>query len=375
MIAIIRTRPPFARVEYEPYHFLRWTEIFPEKDFLWLAKNPSKISNRFGLDNFPRIDSYDMQEYYDAETVVEKKRILDKIVEENGITQLITIHNDIRSQFKNGSEDKGVSFFETDKIPTFASVKGFYEPTFIPYHMSKTIPVIHIYVDPQEGSWNKINGANETNFFFYQNPRIGAEYFPFVEWSFAKEIGSKFQKRKKFAFGFTVVTEDRESLYHQLAALKEHDINFLVKFPKLDIDTTVKRSDYSDMLKESEFTLVIPSYEDTDFSSIRFWDALVKGCIPFVLDSCRWEQAFVEHPDLTKIIKEDLLVTVDTVKSKIEGTNYRELLNKIHNTNDWKKLKSTEWFVRKSRNFEDCLHQTNDRPVAPRPKERKIALF
>jgi hypothetical protein len=40
----------------------------------------------------------------------------------------------------------------------------------------------------------------------------------------AKEIGIKHKKRKKFAFGFTVVTEDRESLYHQLATLKEHNI-------------------------------------------------------------------------------------------------------------------------------------------------------
>jgi hypothetical protein len=375
MIAVIRTRPSFARVEYEPYHFLNWTEIFPDKDFLWLAKNPSKISNRFGLDNFPRIASYDTQSYFEAETVEEKKRILDKMVKDNEITQIVTIHNDIRAQFKNGSEDKGVSFFETDKIPTFSSVRSFYEASFIAYHLSKTLPTIHIYVDPQEGSWNKINGADETNFFFYENPRINAGYLPFVEWSFAKEIGTKHRKRKKFSFGFTVVTEDREPLYYQLAALKDQDINFLVKFPKLDIDTTVKRADYSDMLKESEFTLVIPSYEDTDFSSIRFWDALVKGCIPFVLDSCKWEQAFVEHPDLTKIIREDLLVTVDTVKSKIEETNYRDLINKIHNTEDWKKLKTRDWFVKKSQPFEDQLHKTNDKPVAPRPKERKIALF
>lgn len=375
MIAILRTRPSFARVEYEPYHFLRWTELFPDKDFIWLAKNPEKITHRFGLENFPRIDNYDMSEYYNSDSIEKRKEILDRIVKENGITQLITIHNDIRAQFKGGSEEKGVSFFETTKIPTFASVKNFYEPSFIAYHISKTLPTIHIYVDPQEGSWNKINGANETNFFFYKNDRINAEYLPFVEWSFAKEIGIKHKKRKKFAFGFTVVTEDRESLYHQLATLKEHNINFLVKFPKLDIDTTVKRADYSDMLKESEFTLVIPSYEDTDFSSIRFWDALVKGCIPFILDSCQWKQAFIEHPDLTKIIKEDLLVTVDTVKSKIEDTNYKELLHKIHENNDWKKLKNLQWFAKKSRTFEDCLHLTNDNPVTPRPKERKIALF
>lgn len=373
MIAILRTRPSFARVEYEPYHFLRWTELFPDKDFIWLAKTPEKIINRFGAHNFPRIANYDMSEYYNSDSIEERKKILDRIVKENGITQLITIHNDIRAQFKSGSEEKGVSFFETSKIPTFASVKNFYEPTFIAYYISKMIPTIHIYVDPQEGSWNKLNGADETNFFFYKNTRINAEYFPFVEWSFSKEIGDEHKKRKKFAFGFTVVTEDREALYHQLATLKEHNINFLVKFPKMDIDTTVKRADYSNMLKESEFTLVIPSYEDTDFSSIRFWDALVKGCIPFILDSCKWEQAFAEHPDLTKIIREDLIVTIDTVKNKIKDTNYKELLQKIHETNDWKKLKNKEWFFEKSIFFFNSL--VNTTKFIPSERKKIISLF
>jgi hypothetical protein len=375
MIAIIRTRPSFARVEYEPYHFLRWTELFPDKDFLWLTKTPAKITHRFGSDNFPLMESYDMKEYYDSDSIEERKQILDALIEKKGITQLITIHNDIRSNFKAGSEKKGITFFETDKIPTFASVKGFYEPSFIAYHLSKTLPTVHIYVDPQEGSWNKINGADETNFFFYKNERIDAEYFPFVEWSFAKEIDERYIKRKKFAFGFTVVTEDRESLYYQLATLHEHNINFLVKFPKMDIDTTVKRADYSNMLKESEFTLVIPSYEDTDFSSIRFWDALVKGCIPFVLDSCQWEQAFVQHPDLMKIIKEDLLVTVDTVKSKIEETDYKYLLNKIHSTQDWKKLKNKNWFLEQSEKFEDILHHGTALRYSRISKPKKIPLF
>ena len=374
MIAIVRTRPPFARVEYEPYHFLRWADLFPEKEFVWLTKNPEKIKGRFGKDNFPNIRSYDLASYFDAETVEEKVQILDGVIEELGITQIITIHNDIRAQFKGGSEEKGTSFFETTKVPSFASVRSFYEMSFIGYHLSKKLPTVHIFVDPQEGHWRKVNGANETNFFFYQNSRIGAEYFPFVEWSFAQEIGKKPKKKKKFSFGFTVVTEDREDLYHQLTALNEHNINFLVKFPKLDIDTTVKRADYAEMLKESEFTLVIPSYEDTDFSSIRFWDAITKDCIPFILDSCQWEQAFVEHPEISSIISQDLLVSVSTAKDKIETTDHAALLKKIKSTKDWQKLQSRDWFVEKSQAFSASLAETKKaEPLVEKPKT--TALF
>ena len=110
----------------------------------------------------------------------------------------------------------------------------------------------------------------------------------------------------------------------------------IIKFPKIGIDTTVKRADYAEMLKESEFTLVIPSYEDTDFSSIRFWDAITKACVPFILESCNWRQAFLKHLEITQIIEEDLLVSAETVKDKIENTRYEELLNKIWNSKDWK---------------------------------------
>jgi hypothetical protein len=368
MIAIIRTRPPFARVEYEPYHFIRWTELFPDKEFIWLTKTPDKINKRFGKNNFPEIKILDTREYFEANTVQDKKNIIDEIIASKNITQLITIHNDIKFHFKNGTERKGISFFENDKVPTFVSNRNFYDMSFIAYHISKTIPVIHIYVDPQEGSWNKINGANENNFFFYENSRINAKYFPFVEWSFSKDMMITYDKKKIFSFGFTVLTADREPLYYQLAALKEN-INFLVRFPKLEIDNTVKRAEYAQMLKDSKFTLVIPSYEDTDFSSIRFWDAITKGCIPFILDKCEWKQAFTEHPCLAKIIEEDLLVNIENIKNKIENTNYLELLNKIHSSKDWEKLKTKEWFINKSLSFKECLHQTNI------PQKIKNSLF
>lgn len=345
MIGIIRTRPSFARVEYEPYHFLKWLELFPQNSFLWLSKNPSKVKKRFGEENFPNVESYDLNQYFEIESILEREKFLDKLIEEKNLTKIITIHNDIRQNFKNGAEKKGIQFFESiiesNSIPSFVSVKNFFEVNHIPYHLSKKIPVVHIYVDPQEASWNKMTGCDEEKYFFYENARIDAKYLPFVEWSFSKQI-KKYQKTKKFSFGFTVVTEDREPLYYQLADIE--NMNFLVKFPKIGIDTTVKRSDYAEMIKESEFTLVIPSYEDTDFSSIRFWDAVTKACIPFILDTCKWEQAFVKHPEITKIIQEDLLVNADNVKDKIENTDYKYLLNKIWNTQDWKNIQDLSWY-------------------------------
>ena len=357
MIAIIRTRPSFARVEYEPYHFLKWLELFPDNNFLWLSKNPDKVKKRFGEDNFPAVESFNLDEYFKIESISERESYLDNLIESKNITQIITIHNDIKQNFKNGAEEKGTNFFngivESNVLPSFVSVKNFFEVNHIPYYISKKIPVFHVYVDPQEASWNKMTGCAEEKYFFYENSRIDAKYLPFVEWSFSKQI-KKYPKKKKFAFGFTVVTEDREPLYYQLAEIE--NVNFLVKFPKIGIDTTVKRADYAEMLKESEFTLVIPSYEDTDFSSIRFWDAITKACVPFILESCNWRQAFLKHPEITQIIEEDLLVSAETVKDKIENTCYENLLNKIWNSKDWKNIQNLEWYKEEIRGikFEDA---------------------
>ncbi len=369
MIAIIRTRPSFARVEYEPYHFLKWLELFPDNKFLWLSKNPDKVRKRFGEENFPAVESFDLDEYFKIESISERESYLDNLIESKNLTQIITIHNDIKQNFKNGAEEKGINFFngivESDKLPSFVSVRNFFEVNHIPYYLSKKIPVVHVYVDPQEASWNKMTGCVEEKYFFYENSRIDAKYLPFVEWSFSKQI-KKYPKKKKFSFGFTVVTEDREPLYYQLAGIE--NVNFLVKFPKIGIDTTVKRADYAEMLKESEFTLVIPSYEDTDFSSIRFWDAITKGCIPFILDSCKWEQAFIQHPEITRIIEEDLLVTTETVKGKIENTDYESLLNKIWNTQDWKNIQNLEWYQNQ---IKGIYFADTDKPT----EKKSIALF
>jgi hypothetical protein len=345
MIAIIRTRPSFARVEYEPYHFLKWLELFPDNKFLWLSKNPDKVRKRFGEENFPAVESFDLDEYFKIESISERESYLDNLIESKNLTQIITIHNDIKQNFKNSAEEKGTNFFngiiESDKLTSFVSVRNFFEVNHIPYYLSKKIPVVHVYVDPQEASWNKMTGCAEEKYFFYENSRIDAKYLPFVEWSFSKQI-KKYPKKKKFAFGFTVVTEDREPLYYKLPEIE--NVNFLVKFPKIGIDTTVKRADYAEMLKESEFTLVIPSYEDTDFSSIRFWDAITKACVPFILESCNWKQAFLKHPEITQIIEEDLLVSAETVKDKIENACYEKLLNKIWNSKDWKNIQNLEWY-------------------------------
>jgi len=100
--------------------------------------------------------------------------------------------------------------------------------------------------------------------------------------------------------------------------------------------------------------LIIPSYEDTDFSSIRFWDALFKDCIPLIHESCNWKQAFVEHSEISKIIEDHLIVSTENIVEKVKLPN-DQLLKMIQSTYDWEKLHDIGWYRSKTEEFFDSL--------------------
>lgn len=357
MIALVRTRAPFAQIEDEPYRLLQWIEFFPEQSFIWLTQTPDKIYKRFGRENFPAaLQTYDMTEYYKANTFSEKRKILDSIIKEKGITEVVTLQNDLKLGFSKGKEDSFKKFFdgfiEKDVMTTFQSIKLFLNNSFIAYHLTEKLPHQHIYVDPQEGLWHKVHGLDnhKGRYIFYHNDRIGAEYLPFIEWTSMKDLNlNRNNKSRDFVFGFTVKTDDRVPLYEELMKIKTDKMDFLVQYPKKKIRTAVNRDKYFELISASKFTLIIPSYEIIDFSSIRFWESIVRGCIPFVLDSCNWEQGFIEFPEIGKIVGEELVVKKEDLEKKIKETDYYDLINRITATNDWKKLQSPEWYIEKSR--------------------------
>lgn len=354
MIAIVRTRAPFAEVEQEPYRMLQWVELFPNRKFIWLTQSPDKIYKRYGAENFPsELETYDMEEYYSVEKFSEKAIILDRIIKEKGITEVVTVQNTLSGRFSDGLESKLKSdmdaLLQSDQVPTFNSVRGFFEPGYMAYYLTMKLPNQHIYLDPQEGLWHKVSESdtNKGRYFFYDNPRIDADYIPYPEWSHFKTVNINRKKTRDFIFGITVKTEDRYPLYDQLCKIKSDKIDFLAWYPKKKIRTTVSRRKYFEMLEESKFTLIIPSYEITDFSSIRFWESLTRGCVPFILDSCDWKQGFLPYPEIGKIVGEELITTIEGLEEKINTTDHTAILKKISATEDWKNLLSKDWYLEK----------------------------
>lgn len=352
MIALIRTRPPFAPIEHEPYRFLQWIEFFPQHKFIWLTKAPDKILKKFGRENFPQeLEFYDMKEYFETDSVAQKTKILDAIIEEKGITEVVTLQNALTTIFNKGKEHlcRGaiLKHIGTDNFGNFNVLKTFLNYSYPAWYLTSKLPNQHIYIDPQEGLWHNVHGVDKNKglWMFYKNDRIGAEYLPFVEWASMKDLNLNLNRKKSdFICGFTVKTSDRVELYNELDRIKSDTINFLVWYPQKKIHTVATRKRYLKLLEETKWTLIIPSYEVVDFSSIRFWESLVRGCVPFVLDSCHWEQAFVEHPEIGKIVGEHLVTSAEDLEAKIKETNHSWIIEQITATSDWKKLQSPDWY-------------------------------
>jgi len=53
-ILLIKPRPFFARVEYEPQVFFRFLELDKNNEYVLFAKDGKKIAKRFGAENFPK---------------------------------------------------------------------------------------------------------------------------------------------------------------------------------------------------------------------------------------------------------------------------------------------------------------------------------
>lgn len=349
-VVLQKTRPYFARVDCgEPQVFFKFLELDQKRDYVIFAKDGEKILNRFGRDKFPSnvIASPHAAAYFEEEHPSAKLNRLDEFIKAHDAHKFLHIQGDIKPDYRLGKEASGrkmmEKIFAKDKMPSFVSLRNWVEPCYAGIIMADRLKTAQIIIDPQEAH------LTSNRYFFYHNDRIGAKYVPLIEYAMLHQAKSA-EKTKDFTFGFTVTTDDRVAIYEEIKKIEAQQMNFLVRYPKIDVNTCVKKSEYDKMLEHSRYTLIIPSYEVSDFSAIRFWEALFRDCVPLVHASCKWEQAFVEFPEIAAIIRSALLVNTEHIKSAV-GKNYQVILQSIKSTNDWAKLHSIDWYREKTAPF------------------------
>lgn len=101
------------------------------------------------------------------------------------------------------------------------------------------------------------------------------------------------------------------------------------------------------MLAKSRFTLIIPSYDITTFSIIRFVESVSHGCLPFVLDSCNIDALENDFLNFKEIIEKYLIVhnfkEIDRKISEISEKERINIIKEIQQSDDWRRINNINY--------------------------------
>jgi hypothetical protein len=286
-------------------------------------------------------------------------RYLDEILDKYDFDELLIFYTPLYESYHFGNEKKLRKQYEKSFINNkfilknnFNTFKNFYIIIFTVFYIIQKFKdknIKQIIYDPQELSYKNICSKIE-NYFFYDSKKLNAKYLPFAEYGYFYNVKNDIIKKIDFVFGYTILTKDRMYLENIVKNIKIFNKEIYVKNKYTKEDNYINYNEYYNKLKEAKFTLVVPSYDINEFSSIRFFEALGLDCIPLILENCKWRQAFYKYPEFEKIIEKYLLVSdSDSIKRKIN--QYDFLLKKLKETKDYKKLKNIDYYKKYIRGF------------------------
>lgn len=173
---------------------------------------------------------------------------------------------------------------------------------------------VQICLDPQEADLRAILGDGTER--IYSLDGANTKFIPYYEIEERKWIGEiKTEKELEFMFKGTALTDDRKWLRDFASSVSPRDgfeFDVVGSRKSQGMKLLVNQSEYFYKLKQSKYTLVVPSYDKNSFSIQRFTDALFANCVPLVADTCcldDLEWTFPEAYDL--LLKSGWIVQID----------------------------------------------------------------
>ena len=202
---------------------------------------------------------------------------------------------------------------------TFESTKHKIKSIVLLYKILKAndCEFIHYLIDPQEFDYNDIDSDLDYHRFF-QYCSTSFKFERSDQFLEAHKFRSEFYdntKSRDFVFGYTVATKERNSNdYAQIEPqLEGLYYTMLLKDKFKKIDTHVDKPVYLEYLRCSEFTLVIPAYEERSFSAFRYIEAIYAECLPIILDTNELDEV-----RKSLYIPDCLVANISDIRTKIE---------------------------------------------------------
>lgn len=186
----------------------------------------------------------------------------------------------------------------------------------------------HYIIDPQEFNYNDVvKDIDYKRFFGYTSKSIDFERNDNFLKSFIQNTESR-ENIYDFTFGYTVLTKSRSDfdIDYLISELNKNKLNsnFYIKDKFKDIDSFITKDEYLEKIKESKYTLIIPSYDKRTFSIFRYQESIMNGCIPLILDTC-----FLDEVKNDFDIPINIICNINNISEKIRDINYEETIIKL----------------------------------------------
>jgi len=186
--------------------------------------------------------------------------------------------------------------------------------------ISKNKEVLHLLLDPDEIKLDSLDIKNK-RFMFYKSKYYDTEKIGNYEYYLNNEKRG-FGKSLDFVFGcsFKIKWRKKEE-DNYIENLNKINLNKQLFFKGKNQDDFIEQTDYFDLLKQSKYTLIIPSNEVMSFSYLRFIEAIYFGCVPLILDTTHLFDCFNSQDN--EVLRK-YLTPLEKIEDKIKELNYEE---------------------------------------------------
>lgn len=336
------------------------------------------------------IEIIDGRSYMSAPTWTESMNVLKETYEKFKFDKVVIIFCQLLAQYFMGHE-KGIwsDWMLINNLPKNdktgmnfeqrrRSLKRLGLNMYFQYHHG--CEMNHFIVDPLETNYDELNNyfnKKEISFkfknqayYYNQSDRLHSNYFPFIEWGYMYrqpvDVNLE-EKQYDFSFGMTAIVLEKPYRFNIIDKLKEiipnfdslnlsHNYFFKDKRNK-DDESYQSCESYMNYILKSKWTLIIPSYDEDEFTSSRWIESIHRGCIPFIYKDTKWMEYMKHHDDWKRIIEKwGLVVDLFEIPNKIKELepSRLEIISEIRGI-DYQKMQSEDWYLKYAKLEKDNL--------------------
>ena len=296
-------------------YFLQHVPSFLNEDVVFVDKFMTTKAERYCSCD---IIKYDGKKFLDSvqnwDVYLEHAR---RFLKDNGIDKLIVLKLPYSKGFMDGDDKTLRNFVVTKNAQAsmgFISIRNQFETFKFVEAASQVCSHVYQYViDPKEVTLSDYYEFENFEKLFFMN-RHNCKFAPYWCYGLLMDDGVRNDvKTDDFMFRCTAEGDNRKWLRDIADELSDNcslDINIIRKGSRKNATSVkpISQELYFFMLSTTRYTAVIPPYDKTSFSWMRFAESIYSGCLPLVFETCDLTEVRDTFPDVCDIIESSLLV-------------------------------------------------------------------